>query len=97
MAEEDEDESPHMDTDETDEEVQDTGPALDDDLDSEVDDFTIEEDDRIFMAMVYPVDPHHFVHTYFEHGVRTSSGSVCQNLKAKGFRGYCADFIAHLC
>jgi hypothetical protein len=36
MAEEDEDESPHMDTDETDEEVQDTGPAFDDDLDSEV-------------------------------------------------------------
>jgi hypothetical protein len=47
MAEEDEDESPHMDTDETDEEVQDTGPALEDDLDSEVDDFTIEEDDRV--------------------------------------------------
>jgi hypothetical protein len=38
MAEEDEDEFPHMDTDETDEEAQDTGPALDDD------DFTIEED-----------------------------------------------------
>jgi hypothetical protein len=53
MAEEDEDESPHMDMDETDEEVQDTGLALDDDLDSEVDDFTIEEDDRIFMAMVH--------------------------------------------
>jgi hypothetical protein len=46
MAEEDEDESPHMDMDETDEEVQDTGPALDDDLDSEVNDFTIKEDDR---------------------------------------------------
>jgi hypothetical protein len=61
MAEEDKDEFPHMDTDETDEEVQDTGPALDDDLDSEVDDFTIEEDDRVFMAMVHPVDPHHFV------------------------------------
>jgi hypothetical protein len=35
MAEEDEDESPHMGMDETDEESQDTGPALDDDLDSE--------------------------------------------------------------
>jgi hypothetical protein len=56
-----EDESPHMDTDETDEEVQDTGPALDDNLDNEVDDFIIEEDDRVFMAMVHPVDPHHFV------------------------------------
>jgi hypothetical protein len=50
-----------MDTDETDEEVQDTGPALDDDLDSEVDDFTIEEDDCVFMAMLHPVNPHHFV------------------------------------
>jgi hypothetical protein len=33
LAEEDEDESPHMDTDETDEEAQDTVPAFDDDLD----------------------------------------------------------------
>jgi hypothetical protein len=61
VEEVDEDESPHMNTDETDEEVQDTGPAFDNDLDSEVDDFTIEEDDRVFMAMVHPVDPHHFV------------------------------------
>jgi hypothetical protein len=61
LAEEDKDESPHMDTDETDEEAQDTGPAFDDDLDSEVDDFTIEEDDCVFMAMVHPFDPHHFV------------------------------------
>jgi hypothetical protein len=52
MTEEDEDESPHVNTDETDEEAQDTGLALDDD-------FTIEEDDRIFMAMVHLVDPHH--------------------------------------
>jgi hypothetical protein len=50
-----------MDTDETDEEAQDTGPALDNDLDGEVDDFTIEEDDHFFMAMVHPVNPHHFV------------------------------------
>jgi hypothetical protein len=62
MAEEDEDESPHMETDETDEEAQDTGPAFDDDLDSEVDNFTIEEDGRIFMAVVHLVNPHHFVH-----------------------------------
>jgi hypothetical protein len=45
----------------TDEGVQDTCPAFDDDLDSEVDDFTIEEDDYVFMTMVHPVDPHHFV------------------------------------
>jgi hypothetical protein len=50
-----------MNTDETDEEVQDTYPAFDDDLDSEVDNFTVEEDDRVFMMMVHPVDPHHFV------------------------------------
>jgi hypothetical protein len=48
--------------DETDEEAQDTCPAFDDNLDSEVDDFIIEEDDHVFMAMVHPVNPHHFVH-----------------------------------
>jgi hypothetical protein len=57
LAEEDEDESPHMDTDETDKEVQDTGPAFDDDRDSEVNNFTIEEGDCVFMAMVHPVNP----------------------------------------
>jgi hypothetical protein len=62
MTAEDEDESPQVNTDETDEEAQDTGPAFDDDLDSEVDDFTIEEDDHVFMAMVHPVDLHYFVH-----------------------------------
>jgi hypothetical protein len=61
MAEEDEDESPHENMEETDEEAQDTCPAFDDDLDSEVDDFTIEEDDCVSMAMVHPVDPHHSV------------------------------------
>jgi hypothetical protein len=61
MAEEDEDESPHVNTEETDEEAQDTCPAFDDDLDSEVDDFTIEQDDHVFMAMVHLVNPHHFV------------------------------------
>jgi hypothetical protein len=61
MVEEDEDESPHVNTEETDEEAQDMCPAFDDDLDSEVVDFTIEEDDCVFMAMVLPVDPHHFV------------------------------------
>jgi hypothetical protein len=62
LAEEDEDESPHMDMDETDEEAQDMGLAFDDDLDSEVDDFTIEEDDRVFMAIVHLVNLHHFIH-----------------------------------
>jgi hypothetical protein len=49
-------------TDKTDEEVQDTCPALDDDLDSDIDDITIEEGDRVFMTMVHPVGPQHFVH-----------------------------------
>jgi hypothetical protein len=84
MAEEDKDESPHMGTDETDEEAQDTGPALDDDLDSEVDDFIIEEDDRVFMAMVHPVDLHHFVHA-----LSMVSGCLAEafakNSKPKGF------------
>jgi hypothetical protein len=63
MTEEDEeeDESPHMNMDKTNEKVQDTCLALDNDLDSEVVNFTIEEDDCIFMVMVHPVDSHHFV------------------------------------
>jgi hypothetical protein len=61
MVEEDEDESPHVNADETDEEAQDTCPALDDDLDSDVDDITSEEGDCVFMTMVHPVDPQHFV------------------------------------
>jgi hypothetical protein len=61
MTAEDEDESLHVNIEETDEEAQDLCPAFDDDLDSEVDDFTIEEDDHIIMMMVHPVDPHHFV------------------------------------
>jgi hypothetical protein len=77
MAEEDEDESPHMDTDETDEEAQDAGPALDDD-------FTIEEDDRVFMAMVHPVDPHHFVRTSSTVSGRLAEASA-KNSEPKGF------------
>jgi hypothetical protein len=61
IVEEDEDESPHMNVDETDEEAQDIGPAFDDNLDSDVNDITIEEGDCVFMMMVHLVDPHHFV------------------------------------
>jgi hypothetical protein len=61
MVEEDKDESPHVNADETDEEAQDTCPALDDDLDHDVDDITIEKGDCVFMTMVHLVDPHHFV------------------------------------
>jgi hypothetical protein len=51
MTAEDEDESPHVNMEETDEEAQDLGLAFDDDLDSEVNDFTIEEEDCVFMTM----------------------------------------------
>jgi hypothetical protein len=77
MAEEDKDKSPHMDTDKTDEEAQDIGLAFDDD-------FTIEEDDCVFMVMVHLVDPHHFV-------CASSMVSGClaeayaKNSKLKGF------------
>jgi hypothetical protein len=57
MVEEGENECPHVNMDETDEEAQDMCLAFDDDLDSEVDDLIIEEDDRIFMAVVHLVDP----------------------------------------
>jgi hypothetical protein len=85
MVEEvDEDESPHINMDETDEGAQDTCLAFDDDLDSEVDDFTIEEDDRIFMTMVHLVNPHHFVRAS-----STVSGHLAEafakNSKPKGF------------
>jgi hypothetical protein len=73
-----------MNTDETDEGVQDTCPAFDNDLDSEVGDFTIEEDDRVFMTMVHPVNPHHFVCA-----LSTVSGHLAEafakNSKPKGF------------
>jgi hypothetical protein len=76
MVEENEDESPHMDMDETDEEAQDIGPAFDDNLDSDIVDIIIEEDDRIFMTMVHPVDPHHFVHA-----LSTVSGRLAEALE----------------
>jgi hypothetical protein len=84
VKEVDEDESPHMNTDETDEEAQDTCPAFDDNLDSEVDDFTIEEDDRIFMVMVHPVDPHHFVRALSTVSRRLAE-AFAKNSKPKGF------------
>jgi hypothetical protein len=46
MVEEGKDESPHVNTDRTDEEAQDICLAFDDDPDSKVNDFTIDKDDR---------------------------------------------------
>jgi hypothetical protein len=49
IVEEDEDESPQENMDKTDEEAQNTCPAFDDDLDSGVSDFTIKEEDHIYI------------------------------------------------
>jgi hypothetical protein len=76
-VEEDEDKSPHIDTDEADEEVQDTGPAFDDD-------FTIEEDDCVFIVIVHLVNPHHFVHALSTVS-RCLAEAFAKNLKPKGF------------
>jgi hypothetical protein len=84
MTTEDEDESPHVNTEETDEEAQDLGPACDDDLDSEVDNFTIEEDDHIFMTMVHPVDPQHFVRASSMVSGRLAE-AFAKSSKPKGF------------
>jgi hypothetical protein len=84
MAEEDEDKSSHVNTDETDEEAQDTCLAFDDDLDSEVNDFTIKEDDRIIMVMVHLVNPHHFVHALSTVS-RCLVEAFAKNSKPKGF------------
>jgi hypothetical protein len=84
MVEEDEDEFPHVNTDETDEEAQDIGLAFDNDLDSEVDNSTIEEDDCVFMAMVHPVDPHHFVRASSMVSGRLAE-AFAKNSKLKGF------------
>jgi hypothetical protein len=84
IEEVDEDESPHMNMDETDEEAQDTCPAFDDDLDSEVNDFIIEEDDHVFMTMVHPVDPHHFVCASSTVSRRLAE-AFAKNSKPKGF------------
>jgi hypothetical protein len=83
MAEKDEDESPHMDMDETDEEAQDASPAFDDNLDSDVVDVII-EDDRIFMTMVHPVNPHHFICTSSMVSGRLVE-ALAKNSKPKGF------------
>jgi hypothetical protein len=84
MVEEDEDKSPQVNMDKTDEEAQDTCLAFDNDLDSEVDDFTIEEDDCVFMAMVHPVDPHHFVRALSTVS-RCLAEAFAKNSKPKGF------------
>jgi hypothetical protein len=84
MVEEDEDESPHVNMDETDEEVQDTCLALTTtQVDSEVDNFII-EDDCVFMTMVHLVNPHHFVRASSMVSRRLAE-VFAKNSKPKGF------------
>jgi hypothetical protein len=84
MVEEDGDESPHMDTDETDEEAQDMGPAFDNDLDSDIVNVIIEEDDHVFMTMVHPVDPQDFVRASSTVSGRLAE-ALAKNSKPKDF------------
>jgi hypothetical protein len=80
MVEEDKDEN----TDETDE-AQDMCLAFDDDLDSEVDNLTIEEGEHVFMVMVHLVDPHHFFPT-LSMVSRCLAEAFAKNSKPKGFQ-----------
>jgi hypothetical protein len=57
----DQDKSPHVDMSETGEEVQDTSLAFDDNLNFDADNIEIKEGDHVFIAMVQPVYPQHFV------------------------------------
>jgi hypothetical protein len=57
----DQDEATHVNANETKEEVQGEYPAFDGDLEFDADHIEIEEDDRVFMAMVHPVNPQHSV------------------------------------
>jgi hypothetical protein len=88
MVEEDEDESPHMNMDKTDEEAQDMCLAFDNDLDSEVNNFTIKEDDHIFIVMVHLVNPHHFV-CALSTVSRCLAEVFAKNSKPKGLRILC--------
>jgi hypothetical protein len=57
----DQDEVTHVNANETEKEAQGECPAFDDDLKFDADHIKIEEGDCIFIAMVHPVNPQHFV------------------------------------
>jgi hypothetical protein len=80
----DQDEATHVNANETEEEVQGEYPAFDDDLEFDADHIKIEEGDRVFMAMVHPVDPQHFMRA-----LSTVSGHLAEasakNSTPKGF------------
>jgi hypothetical protein len=80
----DQDEATHVNTNETEEEVQGECPAFDDDLEFDADHIGIEEGDCVFMAVVHLVDPQHFVRA-----LSTVSGCLAEasakNSMPKGF------------
>jgi hypothetical protein len=80
----DQDEVPHVNVNETEEDVQDECLAFDDNLDFDTDNIEIKEGDCVPMAVVHPIDPQHFVCT-----LSTVSGRLAKafakNLKPKGF------------
>jgi hypothetical protein len=71
-------------TNETEEEVQGECPAFDNDLEFDADHIKIEEGDRVFMAMVHPVDPQHFVRASSTVSGRLAKASA-KNSMSKGF------------
>jgi capsule polysaccharide modification protein KpsS len=80
----DQDEATHVNMNETEEEVQGEGPAFDDNLEFDADHIEI-EGDRVFMAMVHPVDPQHFVRASSTVSRRLAEAST-KNSTPKGFR-----------
>jgi hypothetical protein len=80
----DQDEAPHVNVNETEEEVQEEYLAFDDDLDFDADNIEIEEGDSIFIVMVHPVDPQHFV-CASSMVSRCLAEAFAKNLKPKGF------------
>jgi hypothetical protein len=80
----DQDEATHVNANETEGEVQGECPAFDDDLKFDADHIEIEEGDRVFMAMVHPVDPQHFVCALSMVSRRLAEAST-KNSTPKGF------------
>jgi hypothetical protein len=80
----DQDEATHVNANETEEEVQGECPAFDNNLEFDADHIEIEEGDRVFMAMVHPVDPQHFVRASSTVSGRLAKASA-KNSMPKGF------------
>jgi hypothetical protein len=77
-------EATHVNVNETEEEVQGECPAFDNDLEFDADHIEIEEGDHVFMVMVHPVDPQHFVHASSTVSGRLAKASM-KNSMPKGF------------